>query len=305
MAVDFAPTKLKTGSGQAVCQVLDELSTQAISGKKFSFKKPVFQAEGQEDDEEVGGDDQDGGEDMADVVQDKGNDKEDEIADFGGLGAQEPVEETNEMRDLDTGIIESSIAPEEWLMEVERVAHKLKINQNTDAKEWRSHLEQTKKYAEQVQKGLPDMRYKLEKISDEVTKALDNIQKKENLLNKTFTGMAGDYKSQAEHTKGLTETYTKLNQSVQDLEAQYYEINEKLNSIQSRMDEHGKSLSDTSPLVKIKKAITQVKNDIRTIDIRIGVVSNTLMQSKLKEKNRSDSEAKGLNLGETEYDMEI
>jgi hypothetical protein len=135
----------------------------------------VFQAEGQEDDEEVGGDDQDGGEDMADVVQDKGNDKEDEIADFGGLGAQEPVEETNEMRDLDTGIIESSIAPEEWLMEVERVAHKLKINQNTDAKEWRSHLEQTKKYAEQVQKGLPDMRYKLEKISDEVTKALDNI----------------------------------------------------------------------------------------------------------------------------------
>jgi hypothetical protein len=27
MAVDFAPTKLKTGSGQAVCQVLDELST--------------------------------------------------------------------------------------------------------------------------------------------------------------------------------------------------------------------------------------------------------------------------------------
>jgi estrogen-related receptor beta like 1 len=117
--------------------------------------------------------------------------------------------------------------------------------------------------------------------------------------------MAGDYKSQAEHTKGLTETYTKLNQSVQDLEAQYYEINEKLNSIQSRMDEHGKSLSDTSPLVKIKKAITQVKNDIRTIDIRIGVVSNTLMQSKLKEKNRSDSEAKGLNLGETEYDMEI
>ena len=33
----------------------------------------------------------------------------------------------------------------------------------------------------------------------------------------------------------------------------------------------------------IKKAITTVKNDIKSIDIRIGVVSNTLLQLKLKE----------------------
>jgi hypothetical protein len=78
------------------------------------------------------------------------NDKsaeEDEIADFGGIGDKE-AEELAADKDLDNGIIESSIPPEEWLMEVERVAHKLKVNQNTDAKEWRSHLEQTKKYAD-------------------------------------------------------------------------------------------------------------------------------------------------------------
>jgi hypothetical protein len=37
------------------------------------------------------------------------------------------------------------------MLEVERVAHRLKISKvSSDGKEWRSHLDQTKKYAENV-----------------------------------------------------------------------------------------------------------------------------------------------------------
>jgi hypothetical protein len=36
----------------------------------------------------------------------------------------------------------SSIARDEWMLEVERVAHKLKINKNlVDGKEWRTHMD--------------------------------------------------------------------------------------------------------------------------------------------------------------------
>ena len=46
-------------------------------------------------------------------------------------------------------IIQSNVSKEKWQIEVERVAHKLKINKNAaDGKEWRSHLDQTKKYAD-------------------------------------------------------------------------------------------------------------------------------------------------------------
>lgn len=39
-------------------------------------------------------------------------------------------------------IIHSGITKEKWMIEVERVAHKLKINKTTnDGKEWRSHLD--------------------------------------------------------------------------------------------------------------------------------------------------------------------
>ena len=62
------------------------------------------------------------------------------------------------------------------------------------------------------------------------------------------------------------------------------EVNEKLSKCQSKIDDTGKSFSDNSPLQNIKKSITVVKNDIKSIDIRIGVVSNALLQMKLMER---------------------
>lgn len=41
----------------------------------------------------------------------------------------------------------------------------------------------------------------------------------------------------------------------------------------------------TAPLVKIKQALTKLKQETVQMDIRIGVVEHTLLQSKLKEKS--------------------
>ena len=47
-------------------------------------------------------------------------------------------------------------------------------------------------------------------------------------------------------------------------------------------------MTDTSPLVKIKKAIHSIRQEIQAMEIRLGVVSNTLLQSKIKEKSGGD-----------------
>ena len=47
-------------------------------------------------------------------------------------------------------------------------------------------------------------------------------------------------------------------------------------------------MTDTSPLVLIKKAIHSLRQDISNLDIRVGVVSNTLLQAKMQEKIRPD-----------------
>lgn len=40
-----------------------------------------------------------------------------------------------------------------------------------------------------------------------------------------------------------------------------------------------------APLVKIKQSLTKLKQETVQMDIRIGVVEHTLLQSKLKEKS--------------------
>lgn len=84
------------------------------------------------------------------------------------------------------------------------------------------------------------------------------------------------------------------------------EVNERLSVSQKKIDDTGKSFSDSSPLQKIKKSIAQVKNDIKTIDIRIGVVSNTLLQLKLKERAKAQEDGRGIDgIIENDYDIEL
>jgi len=91
---------------------------------------------------------------------------------------------------------------------------------------------------------------------------------------------------------------------VQELETELMDVNEKLTKIQSKIDDTGKSFSDNSPLQNIKKSITSVKNDIKSIDIRIGVVSNTLLQLKLKERSKQIEDGKPIDILDNEYELE-
>ena len=175
-------------------------------------------------------------------------------------------------------IIQSNISKEKWQLEVERVAHKLKFNKNaTDGKEWRSHLDQTKKYAENVKGSLPEVRVKLERLQDDASRALERISKKEGILSRNFQGMTGDYRAHTEQLRDIQNNFTSVSKNVENLDTELQEINERLDTISKKIDDTGKQFSDNTPLQNIKKAISSVKNDIKSIDIRIGVVSNTLL----------------------------
>jgi hypothetical protein len=94
-----------------------------------------------------------------------------------------------------------------------------------------------------------------------------------------------------------------MSKNVQELEVELMEINERLTKTQSKIDDTGKSFSDNSPLQNIKKSITGVKTDIKSIDIRIGVVSNTLLQLKLKERSKQIEDGKPMDIIDNEYEM--
>eukprot|EP00828_Plagiopyla_frontata_P019521 TRINITY_DN2495_c0_g1_i5.p3 TRINITY_DN2495_c0_g1~~TRINITY_DN2495_c0_g1_i5.p3 ORF type:complete len:106 (-),score=24.95 TRINITY_DN2495_c0_g1_i5:550-867(-) len=79
----------------------------------------------------------------------------------------------------DKQILESKIDEKEWFKECERVGKFLTIQMKTDTREWRSRIEQTKKYNLEMQKLIPNARIMLEKKSDDLGKILERISKRE------------------------------------------------------------------------------------------------------------------------------
>lgn len=94
-----------------------------------------------------------------------------------------------------------------------------------------------------------------------------------------------------------------MSKNVQDLEGELMEVNEKLTKASEKIDDTGKSFSDNTPLVNIKKSITTVKNDIKSIDIRIGVVSNALLQLKLKERTKEIGDGTPMEIQDDQYEI--
>lgn len=96
-----------------------------------------------------------------------------------------------------------------------------------------------------------------------------------------------------------------ISKSVEELESELNEINNRLDAASRKIDDTGKTFSDNTPLQNIKKAIGTIKTDISSIDIRIGVVSNTLLQLKLREKSKALEDGKQLEILDNEYEVEI
>lgn len=93
----------------------------------------------------------------------------------------------------------SSIDPADWMLEFERVSRNLRLtaDMTSDAKEWRSHIEQTRQYKNNVKKILPDTEGKLRRIADTLAKSLDRISAQEKKINQTMGDIAGDYSNSA------------------------------------------------------------------------------------------------------------
>ena len=153
--LDVSPSKIKTGYGEGVCQVLFKLTQMSLQNK-FRFKKFIMKPDQggdmEEEAEDVDGNDLDGGADLADMIHaDQSDDDMIEEEEFGGNNAHNDLARQMEAEMAHNAIIQSGISKEKWQLEVERVAHKLKSAKNAaDGREWRSHLDQTKKYAGEV-----------------------------------------------------------------------------------------------------------------------------------------------------------
>ncbi|KFP24102.1 Intraflagellar transport protein 57, partial [Colius striatus] len=109
----------------------------------------------------------------------------------------------------------------------------------------------------------------LDKLQNEISKTLEKINSREKYINSQLEHLVQEYRSaQAMLKKNI-----------------YFKITEVLERVKQETDEKGSSMTDGAPLVKIKQALTKLKQETIQMDIQIGVMEHTLLQSKLKEKS--------------------
>jgi estrogen-related receptor beta like 1 len=279
LETDIPPIKLKAGYGDQVCSILLLLINNAMKTKKFSFKSPKFETRTYEEEPEMGIEGNDENMELGENI--IPSDDEDEGDEHG---EKKTLQEAFPERQM----IESAIDSKEWILEVERVAPKLKFTMQNEPKEWRNHMELSKQYSDQVKKLLPDARTKLEKQSDALSKILEKVQKRERSINTNMTDLGTEYKAKAEELKKIATRYNELNKVVKEMGEQYKQIAEKLEQITAKASEHGNNVTDSSPLMKIKSSIQKLRNEIKGMDLRIGVLAHTVMQHKFKEKKNRD-----------------
>ncbi|XP_015280014.1 PREDICTED: intraflagellar transport protein 57 homolog [Gekko japonicus] len=254
-SVDFPPSKLKAGYGEQACYVLDCLAEEALKHTSYNWKRPVYPTEELEEEAITEDDAELTLNKVEEEIAEEETDNEDNYIDLNVLKAQTYKSDMNESKQEE--ILESTVDAAEWNLEVERVLPQLKVTIRTDNKDWRIHVDQMHQHKDGIESALKETKGYHDKLHNEISRTLEKVSSREKYINNQLEHLVQEYRS----------------------------ITEELEKIKQDMEEKGSSMTDGAPLVKIKQALTKLKQETIQMDIRIGVVEHTLLQSKLKEKS--------------------
>ncbi|XP_050019399.1 intraflagellar transport protein 57 homolog isoform X2 [Alexandromys fortis] len=258
---DFPPSKLKAGYGEHVCYVLDCLAEEALKYIGFTWKRPSYPVEELEEETVP--------EDDAELTLSK---------------VDEEFVDTNESAKQGV-ILESTTDAAEWSLEVERVLPQLKVTIRTDNKDWRIHVDQMHQHKSGIESALKETKGFLDKLHNEISRTLEKIGSREKYINNQLEHLVQEYRGAQAQLSEARERYQQGNGGVTERTRLLSEVTEELEKVKQEMEEKGSSMTDGTPLVKIKQRLTKLKQETVQMDIRIGVVEHTLLQSKLKEKS--------------------
>ena len=280
---NYPPQKLKQGYGDPCCLVLKHL----LDGIPLEFKRATYAEELEyeeaavDEEAEIGADD-----DMADEV--GAADVEEDEFFGGGDGAGGGGGEQSKLTD---SILDATVDPADWQIELERVTPLLKLQILSDPKEWRNRLVNTKSHQQTVASLAPETYTMLDRLSEDMERTLQAVKKSEQKLNQQCKEQVDDFALKQDSLTQVQNEYNAKSEAIAELTNALQQVSDELASIKGRMDERGNSMTDTSPLIKIKSALQRLKEERKAMEIRIGVVTHTLVAKKLKSDQHTKKEA--------------
>eukprot|EP00940_MAST-03C_sp_MAST-3C-sp2_P002929 g2929.t1 len=182
-------------------------------------------------------------------------------------------------------LIETNTDTVKWTAELERVSAKLtKLSRFviSDA-EWRTHLATSSSNSSVVRSVYPKAEVALKSIRESMQATIERVVSKENFINSKFDNMQYQFRELQQKLQETQKQYQTTQESVQDLSETLSTISSRLEELKELQDSKGSSMTDTAPLVRMKKALKKLREEMKQMEIRIGVLSHTLMQANMAE----------------------
>lgn len=276
---NIAPNRLKQGSGECVISILSALVNKALQQSDFKFAFIDYSGlEKYDESDDVAESMDDDGEIEDNVIID--SDDNDEVFVAAGRG-----------RNDENAPISSDINIDEWNLEVERVAPLLQVRDDL-ADDWRSRVESASVLLKAVEKMYPEVKSMLDKMVNDMNKARDRIQKREQTLAQQFSEQVEDYRVKLRELNTSRDSANLANQSVQQLTVELNQVSEILEQTKKDIEERESRISDTTPLMQVKDAVVKVRNEIKQMELRIGIlqhgVLHYIVQSSQAKREASD-----------------
>lgn len=265
---NVAPTRLKQGSGEGVLTILGALVDEVVKQREFKF--PPVDVSGLEKYDELnevseGAEDAEGENDVEDNVVINSDDDEEVF-----------VRGADRHRDNDGIPVQSEINADEWNLEVERVAPLLQVKED-HVDDWRSRVENAAVLLKAVEKMYPEVKTMLDRMGAEMEKAKERIQNRELTLAHQFSDQVEDYRVKLRELNTSRDQANIANQSVQQLTVELNQISEILEQTKKDIEDREVKISDTTPLMQVKEAVVKVRNEIKQMELRIGILQHGVL----------------------------
>ncbi|KAI9096916.1 intra-flagellar transport protein 57 [Phlyctochytrium arcticum] len=276
---DHGIAKLKQGYGDAILGALQALVDRALVKSGFVFQPPIHKVDEYAEEAEVDAD----AEVTAETIEEDvpALDDEDEIY-VHTAGRQEKTEQIAlTIKDQSP---KPKVDPADWKLEVERVTPMLRVQIPDDNKDWRIHVVSMKHHQNTITGSLSETENQLNKLHNDIEKTLEKITSREKYINSQFETQTEEHRVLQDQISVLKQKYGVASTNVTELTNQLSSISEELDGVKTQMDDIGSGMTDSKPLVNIKQGVVKLKAEIKQMDLRLGVIQQTLLHAKLKTK---------------------
>jgi estrogen-related receptor beta like 1 len=219
-----------------------------------------------------------------------GDDDDDDEMDYAAMMAEEKrpsLDESTASVNLSASYQRRKVDPVAWKAELERVGPKLRVSFAALGKEWRAHMHQTQQHEQVLSTLLPSSREQLLSISTSTASALGRVEQKEKFMNSQYSELGAQYRELQAKVRGATERFEASQSLVVDLTEELEGLDGKIDKVRTDHEVKGKEVTDTTPMMKLRESLKHLDAETRKMDLRMGIVGHTLLQSAMRAKTHA------------------